>query len=138
VPFAGKLAILIHGALAVWKLVAVVLIGLGIGIVPRDVGECVVQILATIAILTVPQIAIGFAVLARWPPALWIGTMLAVFHLAFWSACFGASFLTFGGLLDDPNLRWLLFCILIIPACFTLFAYVVAFIAQSACRHDTR
>jgi hypothetical protein len=109
---------------------------LGIGIVPRDVGECVIQILALIAILNVPQNGIGFAVLARWPPALWTGTMLALFHLAIGSACFVTSFLNFGGLLDDPNLRWLLFCILIIPACITLLAYVVALIAQRACRHD--
>ena len=130
VPFAGRLAIVLYGSLAVWKLLALVLVALGIGIVPRDVGECVFQVLAMIALLNVPQIGIGFAVLARWPPALWIGTILALFHLAFGSVCLLTSFLTFGGLLDDPNIRWLVFCLLIIPACITLLAYVVALIAQ--------
>ena len=88
------------------------------------------QILAMIGILNVPQIGIGFAVLARWPPALWIGTILALFHLAFGSVCLLTAFLTFGGLLEDPNIRWLVFCLLIIPACITLLAYVVALIAQ--------
>ena len=138
VPFAGRLAIVVHGALAAWKLLAVFLIGLGIGIVPRDAQECVIQILGLIAFLNVPQIWVGFAVLARWPPALWIGTMLALFHLGFASACFVTSLLTFGGLLDDPNLRWLLFCILIIPACITLLAYIVALLAQRACRRELR
>jgi hypothetical protein len=36
--------------------------------------------------------------------------------------------------LDDPNIRWLLFCILIIPACITLLAYLAALIAQRAGR----
>src|SRR5262249_18495913 len=138
VPFAGKLAISIYGSLAVWKVLALVLVALGIGIVPRDVGECVLQVLAMIGILNVPQIGIGFAVLARWPPALWIGTILALFQLAFGSVCLLTAFLTFGGLLDDPNIRWLVFCILIIPACIALLAYVVALIAQRACRHGIR
>jgi hypothetical protein len=116
----------------------VVLVALGIGLVPRDPGACVLQGLALIGILNVPQIGIGFAVLARWPPAPWIGTILALFHLVFGSVILLSSFLTFGGLLDDPNIRWLLFCILIIPACISLLAYVVALIAQRAGRHDIR
>jgi hypothetical protein len=92
----------------------------------------VLQTLALIAVLNVPQIGIGFAVLARWPAALWAGTMLALFHLAFGITCFVTSLLTLGGLLDDPNLRGMLFCILIIPACITLLAYVVALIAHHA------
>jgi eukaryotic-like serine/threonine-protein kinase len=132
---AGRLAIILHGSLAAWKALALVLIALGIGMVPRDPGECVFQGLAIIGILNVPQIGIGFATLARWPPALWIGTILALFHLVFGSACLLTSVLTFGGLLDDPNIRWLLLCILIIPACIQLLAYVVALIAQRACRH---
>ncbi len=135
---AGRLAIFLHGSLAVWKVLALSLVALGIGIVPRDRGECVFQGLALIGILNVPQIGIGFATLARWPPALWTGTILALFHLAFGSACLLTSFLTFGGLLDDPNIRWLLLCILIIPACITLLAYAVALIAQRACRHGLR
>ena len=100
VPLAGRLAIFIFGSLAVWKLLAVVLVALGIGIVPRDPGECVFQGLALIGILNVPQIGIGFAVLARWPPAPWIGTILALFHLGFGSVILLSSFLTFGGLLE--------------------------------------
>src|SRR5262249_14963280 len=113
---AGRLAIFVHGSLALWKALALVLIVLGIGIVPRDRGECVFQGLAIIGLLNVPQIVTGFAVLARWRPALWIGTILAMVHLAFGAACLLSSFLTLGGLLDDPNTGWLLFCILIIPA----------------------
>jgi serine/threonine protein kinase len=135
---AGRLAILLHGALAVWKALALALVALGIGIVPRDPGECLFQGLGIIGILNGPQIGIGFATLARWRPAPWIGAVLALFHLAFGPACFLTSFLTFGGLLDDPNVRWLLLCILIIPACIQLLAYVVAIIAQRASRHGTR
>jgi eukaryotic-like serine/threonine-protein kinase len=135
---AGRLAIFLHAALAVWKVLALVLVALGIGIVPRDPGECLLQGLALVGILNVPQIGIGFATLARWPPAPWIGTILALFHLAFGPACLLTSFLSFGGLLDDPNVRWLLLCILIIPACIQLLAYVVALIAQRACRHGIR
>jgi serine/threonine protein kinase len=138
VPDAGKLAIVLYGSLAVWKVLALVLIALGIGIIPRDRGECVFQVLALIGILNVPEIGIGFATLARWPPALWTGTILALFHLGFGSACLLTSFLTFGGLLDDPNIRSLLFCILIIPACIQLLAYVVALLAHRACRHGIR
>ena len=138
VPDAGRLAIFLHGALAVWKVLALVLVALGIGIVPRDPGECVVQGLAIIAILNVPQIGIGFATRAGWPPAPWIGTVLSLIHLAFAMTCLLTSFLTFGGLLDDPNIRWLLLCILVIPACVQLLAYVVALFAQRACRDGIR
>jgi hypothetical protein len=116
----------------------VVLIALGIGMVPRDPGECVVQLLLLIAILNVPQIGIGFATLAGWPPAPWVGATLSLFDLALGSACLLTSLLTFGGLFDDPDTRWLLFCILLIPACIQLLAYVVALIAQSACRDSLR
>ncbi len=61
---AGRLAIYLHGALAVWKVLALVLVALGIGIIPRDVGECVFQGLAMIVLLNVPQIGIGFTTLA--------------------------------------------------------------------------
>jgi hypothetical protein len=88
--------------------------------------------------LNVPQIGIGFATLARWPPALWTGTILALFHLAFVPVCLLTSFLTFGGLLDDPNLCWVVLSLLIIPACIMLLTYVVALIAHRACRHDRR
>jgi hypothetical protein len=138
VPDAGRLAIILHGSLALWKALAVVLIALGIGIVPRDPGECVFQALVVIGILNVPQMGIGFATLAGWPPALWVGTILSLVHLAFGSACLLFSLLTFGGLLDDADTRWLLFCILIIPACIQLLAYVVALIAQRACRDALR
>jgi hypothetical protein len=46
--------------------------------------------------------------------------------------------LTFGGLFDDPDTRWLLFCVLIVPACIQLLAYVVALVAQRACREGLR
>jgi serine/threonine protein kinase len=135
---AGRLAIFLHGSLALWKALAVVLIALGIGIVPRNPGECVIQLLVLIGIVNVPQIGIGFATLAGWPPALWIGTILSLFDLALGPACLLTSLLTFGGALDDPDTRWLLFCILIIPACIQLLAYVVALIAQRACRDNLR
>jgi hypothetical protein len=131
---AGRLAIFLHGALALWKALAVVLIALGIGLVPRDPVACVVQLLVLFGIVNVPQMGIGFATLAGWPPALWIGTMLSLFDLAFGLACLLTSFLTLGGLFDDPDTRWLLFCILIIPTCIQLLAYVVALIAQRASR----
>ena len=115
-------------------LLALILVALGIGIIPRDVGQCVFQLLALIAILNVPQIVVGFATLARWPPAPWIGTILSLFHLVFGSVILLSSFVTFGGLLDDLNIRWLLFCILIIPGCITLLAYLAALIAQRAGR----
>jgi hypothetical protein len=134
VPDAGRFTILLHGSLAVWKALAVVLIALGIGIVPPDPGEGVVQLLVLIGLLNVPQIGIGFATLAGWPPALWVGTVLSLFHVAVGSACLLTSLLTVGGLFDDPDTRWLLFCVLIIPACIQLLAYVVALIAQRACR----
>jgi hypothetical protein len=44
---AGRLAIVLHGALALWKALAVVLIALGIGLVPRDPG-CTVHAVHTI------------------------------------------------------------------------------------------
>src|SRR5262249_5509819 len=96
---AGRLAVLLHGSLALWKALALVLIALGIGIVPPDPGEAVFQGLALIGLLNVPQIGIGMATLAGWPRALWFGAILALFHLAFGSACLLTSFLTFGGLL---------------------------------------
>jgi serine/threonine protein kinase len=138
VPDAGRLAIVLHGSLALWKALAVVLIALGIGMAPEDPGECVVQLLVLIGLLNVPQIGMGLATRAGWPPAVWIGTLLALFHLAFGSACLLTSWLTFGGLFDEPDTRWLLFCILIIPACIQLLAYVVALIAQRACRRGLR
>ena len=137
-PDAGRLAIILHGSLALWKALAVVLIGLGIGLDPRDPGECVVEMLLLMGALNLPQMGIGFATLAGWPPALWIGTIFSLFHLAFGSACLLTSLLTFGGLFDDPDTVWLLFCILIIPACIQLLAYVVALIAQRACRRGLR
>ena len=97
-----------------------------------------VQGLVLIGLLNVPQIGIGLATLAGWPPALWVGAMLSLFHLAFGSACLLTSLLTFGGLFDDPDTVWLLFCILIIPACIQLFAYVVALVAQRSCRGSLR
>jgi hypothetical protein len=135
---AGRLAIFLHGSLALWKALAVVLIALGIGLVPRDPGACVVQLLVLIGILNVPQMGIGLATLAGWPPAVWIGTILSLFDLAFGLACLLTSLLTLGGLFDDPDTRGLLFCILIIPACIQLLAYVVALIAQRACRDSLR
>jgi hypothetical protein len=138
VPFAGRLAIFVHGMLAVWKVLALVLVALGIGIVPRDVGECVIQTLAMIVILNVPQIGIGFAMLARWPPAPWIGTGLSLFYLAFVLGSLPTSLFTFGGLLDDPNIRWMVLCLLIIPGCITLLAYVIALVALRAGRHGIR
>jgi hypothetical protein len=138
VPDAGRLAILLHGSLALWKALAVVLIALGIGIVPPDPGEGVVQLLVLIGLLNVPQIGVGFATLAGWPPALWVGTVLSLFHVAVGSACLLTSWLTVGGLFDEPDTRWLLFCVLIIPACSQLLAYVVALVAQRACRRGLR
>jgi hypothetical protein len=91
-----------------------------------------------IGILNVPHIGIGLATLAGWPPALWVGAILSLFHLAFGSACLLTSLLSFGGLIDDPVTRGLLFCILIIPACIQLLAYVVALVAQRACRGGLR
>ena len=135
---AGRLAIFLHGSLALWKALAVVLIALGIGMVPRDLGECVVQLLLLIGIMHIPQIGIGFATLAGWPPALWVGAILSLFDLSFGSACLLTSLLSFGGLIDDPETRWLLFCLLIIPACIQLLAYVVALVAQRACRGGLR
>jgi hypothetical protein len=138
VPDAGRLAIVLHGSLALWKALAVVLVALGIGIVPPDPGECVVQMLLLIGILNLPQIGIGLATRAGWPPALWIGTMLSLFDIALGSACLLTSWLTFGGLFDGADTRWLLFCILIIPACIQLLAYVVALLAHRACRRGLR
>src|SRR5262249_55219120 len=39
---AGRFAIYLHGSLALWKALAVVMVALGIGIVPPDPGECVI------------------------------------------------------------------------------------------------
>jgi hypothetical protein len=135
---AGRLAILLHGSLALWKALAVVLIALGVGLAPPQPGECVLQMLVLIGVLNAPQIGVGLATLAGWPPAVWVGAVLALFHLAFGTACLLASLLTFGGLFDDPDSRWLLFCVLIIPACIQLLAYVVALVAQRACRDGLR
>jgi hypothetical protein len=135
---AGRLAVVLHGSLALWKALAVVLIALGVGMVPREPGECVLQLLALIVMLNVPQIGVGFATLAGWPPAVWVGSVLSVLHLAFGTACLLASLLTFGGLFDEPDTRWLLFCVLIIPACIQLLAYLVALVAQHACRDGLR
>jgi hypothetical protein len=81
---------------------------------------------------------IGLATLAGWPPAPAIGTILSLLDLAVGSACLLTSLLTLGGLLADPDTRGLLFCILIIPACIQLLAYVVALIAQRACGDSLR
>jgi serine/threonine protein kinase len=134
---AGRLAIYLHLSLMAWKGLALGLVAAGVGIFPRNPGECLYQGLAIIAVLNVSQIANGFAMLARWPPALWMGTILAVFHLTFGTWNLLTSFMSFGGLLDDPNMRWVLFCILIIPACIVLAAYAVALIAHRASRHDS-
>jgi hypothetical protein len=138
VPFAGRFAIVLYGSLAFWKVVALVLVALGIGLTPRDVGQFVFQVLAMIALLNVPQIGVGLATLARWPPAPRIGIALSLFHLALVSVCLPTSFLTFGGLLEEPNIRWLLFCLLIILGCIGLLAYVAALTAQRAGRHGIR
>ena len=59
---AGRLALALYGSLAVWKLLALVLVVGGIGLVPEDFGQCVFQVLALIALLNVPQIAVGLPV----------------------------------------------------------------------------
>jgi hypothetical protein len=94
--------------------------------------------LLLIGIVNVPQIGVGLATLAGWPPAVWVGAVLSLFHLGFGSACLLTSLLTFGGLFDDPDTRWLLFFVLVIPACIQLVAYVVALVAQRACRDGLR
>ena len=129
---------MLHGSLALWKALAVVLIALGVGMVPREPGECVLQLLVLMGMLNVPQIGVGLATLAGWPPAVWVGAALSLFHLAFGTACLLASWLTFGGLFDEPDTRWLLLCVLIIPACIQLLAYLVALVAQYACRAGLR
>ena len=129
---AGRLAVVLHGTLALGKALALVLVTLGVGIVAPDPGAFVIQVLALIGLLNVPQIGVGFATLAGWPPAVWVGAALSVFHLAVGSACLLTPVLSFGGALDDPNVRWLLFCVLIIPAGIQLLAYAVALVAQRA------
>jgi hypothetical protein len=79
-----------------WKALAVALIALGVGMVPREPGGCVVQLLVLIGVLNVPQIR-GV------PPAVWVGAVLSLSHLAFGTACLLASWLTFGGLFDDRD-----------------------------------
>jgi hypothetical protein len=138
VPFAGKVAVVLHGALAVWKFLALILIALGIGIVPRDVGPCLAQVLAMVVLVNLPQIGIGLATLARWPPGPWIGAILSLFYLVFVSVCLSSSILTFGGLLEEPNIRGLIWCLLIVPGFVTLFAYLVALVAQRAGHHSNR
>jgi hypothetical protein len=138
VRFAGRIAVILYGALAAWKLLALALVALGIGISPRDVGQCLVQGLALVAFLNLPQIGVGLATLARWPPAPWIGASLSLFHLVFVSVCLAFSILTFGGLLDDPNIRVLMWCLLIVPGSITLLAYVIALFALHAGRLSNR
>jgi serine/threonine protein kinase len=138
VPFAGRVAIVLYGALAAWKLLALTLIALGIGIFPRNVGECLVQGLSMVALANLPQIGIGLATLARWPPAPRIGVILSLCYLIFVSVCLSTSVLTFGGLLEEPNIRGLFWCLLIVPGSITLLAYLVAIIAQRAGRHSHR
>jgi hypothetical protein len=138
VRFAGRFAVILYGSLAAWKLLALALVALGIGIFPRDVGQCLVQGLALVALLNLPQIGVGLATLARWPPAPWIGAILALFHLVFVSVCLSFSILTFGGLLEDPNIRGLMWCLLIVPGSITFLAYVVALVALRAGRHGNR
>ena len=135
---AGRLAVVLHGSLALWKALAVALIALGVGMVPPHPGECVLQVLVLIGVLNVPQIGVGLATLAGWPPAVWVGAVLALFHLAFGTACLLTPLLTLGGLLNDPDTRGLLFCVLVIPACIQLLAYVAALVAQRACRDGLR
>jgi hypothetical protein len=138
VPFAGRVAVVLYGVLAVWKLLVLAMVALGIGIFPRDVGQCLVQGLALVALVNLPQLGIGVATLARWPRAPWVGAALSLFYLVFVSVCLWASILTFGGLLDDLNIRVLVWCLLIIPGASTLLAYVVALVAQRAGRPRNR
>jgi hypothetical protein len=98
----------------------------------------VLQGLALIGLLNVPQIGVGLATLARWPPAPWIGASLSLFHVVFVSVCLSSSILTFGGLLEEPNIRGLLWCLLIFPVSISLLAYVVALVALRAGRRDNR
>jgi hypothetical protein len=135
VPFAGRLAVVLYGSLAAWKLLVLALVTLGISIFPRDVGQCVVQVLAMLGLVNLPQIGVGVATLARWPAAPWIGAILSLCYLGFVSVFLSASILTCGGLLEDPNIRGLVWCLLIVPASLTLLAYVVALVAQHASRH---
>jgi hypothetical protein len=138
VPFAGKVAVVLYGSLAVWKLLALALVILGIGIFPRDVGECLLQVLAMIALVNLPQIGIGIATLARKPAAPAIGASLSLVYLLFVTVCLWTSILTFGGLLEEPDIRGLVWCLLIVSGCITFFAYVVALVAQRAGHHDNR
>src|SRR5262249_18440223 len=138
VPFAGRVAVVLYGSLAVWKLLALTLVALGIGIFPRDVGQCLVQGLTLVGLLNLPQIGVGLGALKRWPPAPWIGATLSLFYLVFVSVCLSTSILTFGGLLEEPNIRGLIWCLLIVPGSITLLAYVVAIVAQRAGHHAGR
>jgi hypothetical protein len=138
VPFAGRVALVLYGSLAAWKLLVLALVALGIGIFPRDVGQCLVQGLAMVGLVNLPQIGVGVATLARWPPAPRVGATLSLFYLVFVSVCLWTSILTFGGLLEEPNIRALVWCLLIVPGCLTLLAYVVALVAQRAGRHGNR
>jgi hypothetical protein len=138
VSFAGRLAVILYGSLAAWKLLVLALVALGIGIVPRDVGQCLVQGLAMVGLVNLPQIGVGIATLGRWPPAPWVGASLSLFYLVFVSVCLWTSMLTFGGLLEEPSMRGLVWCLLIVPGCLTLLAYLVALIAQRAGWHGHR
>jgi serine/threonine protein kinase len=138
VPFAGRLAVALYGSLAVWKVLALVLVALGVGLVPRDPRQCVFQVLALLAFLNVPQIAIGFATLARRRSAPWIGSILSLIHLVLVSVCLPTSYFTFGGLLEEPDIRWLVLGLLIILEGVTLLAYLAAIIAQRAGRQGIR
>jgi hypothetical protein len=138
VPFAGRVAIVLYGSLAAWKLLALTLIALGIGIFPRDVGRCLVQGMVLVVLLNLPEIGVGLATLARWPRAPWIGAILALFHLVFVSVCLSASMLTFGGLLEGPNVRGLVLCLLIVPGSITFLAYILAIVALRAGQRRTQ
>jgi hypothetical protein len=138
VSFAGRVAVVLYGSLAAWKLLALALIALGIGIFPPDVGQCLVQGMAMVLLVNLPQIGLGLATLKGWPPAPWIGAILSLCYLIFVSVALSTSMLTFGGLLEEPNIRRLVWCLLIVPGSITLLAYVVALVSQRAGRQPNR
>jgi hypothetical protein len=138
VPFAGKVAVVLYGVLLAWKLLAVILIALGIGIKPRDVGACLVQILVLIGLVNLPQIGLGLAAFKGWRPAPWIGALLSLGYLTFVSLSLSTASLTVGGLLDAPNTRAVVWCLLTIPGSVTLLAYVGAILAHRAGRCGNR
>jgi hypothetical protein len=78
------------------------------------------------------------ATVKRWPPAPWVGAILSLCYLILVSVCFSTSMITFGGLLDEPNDRWVVWCLLIVVGSTTLLAYVVALVAWRAGRHGNR